>query len=323
MDLFADGAWLAPTGAEVVTAPAEVRSGGAAARRLADDVARVRAAGRACLIVLGPDPAPTRDGAAERADLARAALEAAGDGVDAWLTMRDPLATARAAGGGDPRATLTALHHVLLGHGAAARALREAGAGVVGTSIHLEVTRPADPTSTHDLAAALDLDLMTNHVVLGPLLDGTYPVAARAASGVADWGVRPGDLVAIRRGLDVLVVEHSGTRTVARAGERAGDVEGTDAGAEAPGRPAAEPGANDVLLVHEQQTTGGRAADPSGLYEVLTALDNAYQGIPLLGAVATGPGEVGHGGGLAAHEAAAREAATDGADVRGLLAWEG
>jgi beta-glucosidase len=191
---------------------------------------------------------------------------------------------------------LVELHDVLLGYGRAADALREAGVGVVGTGIHLEVTRPADPARTQDLDAALDADLLTNHVVLGPLLDGSYPVAARAASGLAEWDhVRPGDLVTTRRRLDVLAVTHSGTRTVSR-------------------------GADGDRLVHAATSPGSRAADPEGLYEILCAMDNAYLGVPLLGVVPTGEGEVGHAGGLAAHAAAARRARDDGADVRGLVA---
>lgn len=320
------GDWLAPGATVLVTAEDTLVDGGAsAAEAFAAQIAREVDSGRACVVVLAPDPAPTRSSVGHRAALARAAVAAAGShDVAAWLTMRDPLRAARRAGAGDVGSTVAALHHALLGHGAAATALREAGAGVVGTAVHLEVTRPADPSSAPDLAAALEADLMTNHVVLGPLLDGTYPVGARAATAPAGWDhVHPGDLVAIRRGLDVLVVEHSGTRTARRAGR---DRASPDrAGVSAPGatvRPAGTPGADEVELVHVGTTPGGREADPSGLYEVLTALDNAYLGTPLLGLVPTGAGEVGHGPGLAAHEEAARRAATDGADVRGLLATE-
>ncbi|MGC5615309.1 family 1 glycosylhydrolase [Georgenia sp. Z1491] len=318
-DLLPAGGWLAPGAVELVDAEDSLVDGGAAAAEVfAAQIARAADAGRACVVVLAPDPDPTRESVGRRAELARAAVAAAGThDVAAWLTVRDPLRVARTAGAGDVGRTLAALHHALLGHGAAATALREAGAGVVGTAVHLEVTRPADPSSAPDLAAALEADLLTNHVVLGPLLDGSYPVEARAATAPAGWDhVRPGDLVAIRRGLDVLVVEHSGTRTARRAGRDRADA--TGAGTTV--RPAGTPGADDVELVHAGRTPGGREADPSGLYEVLAALDNAYLGTPLLGLVPTGAGEVGHGPGLAAHEEAARRAATDGADVRGLLA---
>lgn len=258
-------------------------------------IARHRAGGRLVVAALealsaGPENRPEL---AARA-ISRAGAEGPG-APDVWLTGLDPLAEARAAAAASGRHVLVELHRVLLGYGRAADALREGGAAVVGTGLHLEVTRPADPARTQDLDAALDADLLTNHVVLGPLLDGSYPVAARAASGLADWDhVRPGDLVAIRRRLDVLAVSHSGTRTVARSAD--GD-----------------------RFVHAPTTPEGRAADAEGLYEILCALDNAYLGVPLLGVVPTGPGEVGDGAGLDAHVAAARRAQADGADVRGLL----
>ena len=132
---LAPGTWWGPEDATVVTAPPALVGGDARLREeLAAEVARVRLAGRACLVLLGDDPAPTRDSAGDRAYLAAAAVAAVGpDDVAGWLTMRDPLAAARAAGGGDVAATLAALHHLLLGHGVAADALREAGADVVGT----------------------------------------------------------------------------------------------------------------------------------------------------------------------------------------------
>jgi hypothetical protein len=246
-------------------------------------VGRHREAGRVVVVALGTPAA----GPGSRPALARRAIEVIGpDGADAWLTGLDPLAEARALSAAGGRHMLVELHDVLLGYGRAADALREAGVGVVGTGIHLEVTRPADPARTQDLDAALD----------APLLDGSYPVAARAASGLAEWDhVRPGDLVTTRRRLDVLAVTHSGTRTVSR-------------------------GADGDRLVHAATSPGSRAADPEGLYEILCAMDNAYLGVPLLGVVPTGEGEVGHAGGLAAHEAAARRARDDGADVRGLVA---
>ncbi|MGC5628367.1 family 1 glycosylhydrolase [Georgenia sp. Z1344] len=336
MTTLAPGTWLAPDAAALVTAHESLLDDDAAARAFAAEVGRVRAQGRTPVVVLGPGADTTRAGVARRAELSRAATELADDEGAVWLTGRDPLGAARAAGGGDVGATLAALHHALLGHGAAAEALRDAGAGVVGTSVHLEVTRAADPGSVHDLAAAHEVDLVSNHLVLGPLLDGTYPVEARAATAPAPWDhVRPGDLVAIRRGLDVLLVEHAGTRTVRRAGGRSGAGGGAAAGGGAgipadargggPSAPAAvvrrsdAPGADDVELVHTAETPGGRSVDAGGLYEVLTALDNAYLGTPLLALVATGTGEVGDGDGLAAHESAARRAAEDGADVRGIV----
>ncbi|MGO1835251.1 MAG: family 1 glycosylhydrolase, partial [Actinomycetaceae bacterium] len=254
-------------------------------------VGRHPEAGHVVVVALGSPSA----GPGDRPALARRAVDAIGPhGADAWLTGLDPQGEARAQYAPGGRHVLVELHDVLLGHGRAADALREAGAEIVGAGVHLEVTRPADPARTQDLDAALDADLLTNHVVLGPLLDGSYPVAARAASGLADWDhVRPGDLVAIRRRLDVLAVTHSGTRTVSR-------------------------GADGDRFVHAATTPGSRAAEPDGLYEILCAMDNAYLGVPLIGVVPTGEGEVGHAGGLAVHEAAARRAREDGADVRGL-----
>jgi beta-glucosidase len=104
---------------------------------------------------------------------------------------------------------LPAAHHLLLGHGLAAGALRSAGVtGAIGSVNNLTVVRPASPDPA-DLVAAGTFDMIRNRLFLEPLLTGAYPgelLAAfpQAAGLVSD----PADLATIAAPLDFLGVNH-------------------------------------------------------------------------------------------------------------------
>lgn len=206
-----------------------------------------------------------RQAASDYAEHARRAARETGARERLWITLEDPWDTAFATGL-PPADSLAAAHHLCLAHGLAARALREElGRDLrLSVSLHLRVVHPADPERTEDLEAVHRVQLLTNHVFLGPLLDGSYPVELREATREAsDWSfVRPGDLALIRQRVDVLTVDH---RKVLRA--RA--------------VPGATPGGPGPWWTVEDVELTPAGTDPAaGLEELLAALDNAYDGLP-------------------------------------------
>ncbi|MEU7550907.1 family 1 glycosylhydrolase [Streptomyces sp. NPDC044571] len=138
-----------------------------------------------------------------------------GDRVARWVTVSDiaaPTLADRVAGmfGGDRGkgpAGVAAVHHALLGHGLALRALRGAGAtGPAGLTTSLIAAYPAtdDPW---DRLAAERMEFWGNRLFLDPLLSGRHLVGEDGKSPVGDCGaVRPGDMDVIATPQDFLGV---------------------------------------------------------------------------------------------------------------------
>ena len=160
-----------------------------------------------------------------------------GDRVRIWTTLNEPWCSAflgyaagvHAPGRQDPRAGLAAAHHLLLGHGLAARELRrEDPDASVGITLNLTVPDPRDPGSEGDRDAARRIDGQFNRIFLDPLFRGEYPadlLADVAHLGMADL-VQDGDLEIISTPLDLLGVNYyhgeSLTKDPAGPGEQAG-----------------------------------------------------------------------------------------------------
>ena len=106
-----------------------------------------------------------------------------GDRVRTWTTLNEPWCSAylgygsgrHAPGVTDPAAVFKAVHHLLLGHGLAARALRAAGAQSVGITLNPAAVFPLDPGSAADLEAVRVIDGLNNRIFLDPLVKGHYP----------------------------------------------------------------------------------------------------------------------------------------------------
>ncbi|WP_127131703.1 GH1 family beta-glucosidase [Georgenia sp. SYP-B2076] len=278
------------------------------------------------------------------AGYARAMARELGDRVAVWTTLNEPWCSAylgyasgvHAPGRTEPAAALAAAHHLNLAHGLAAAAIRaELGERAqVSITLNLHVTRPADPERAADLEAAHRVDLVGNHIFLGPLLDGSYPVELRRlTSHLSDWSfIRPGDLGLIRQRLDVLGVNYYSTSYV-RAREAGAPAAGGTGGH---GDSAVSPwvALDDVefLAPAGPLTAMGWNIEPDGLYELLAALDNAYEGLPLMvtenGAAfddVVGPDGQVHDAArvdyLHRHLDAVARVIADGADVRGYFLW--
>src|SRR6478609_11950698 len=110
--------------------------------------------------------------------------EALGDRVRIWTTLNEPWVSAflgyaagmHAPGRREPAAALSAVHHLLLGHGLAVRELRRRDPGAtLGITLNLTVADPADPGREGDLDAARRVDGQSNRMFLDPLFRGEYP----------------------------------------------------------------------------------------------------------------------------------------------------
>lgn len=82
----------------------------------------------------------------------------------------------------DIRATARAMHHVLLAHGLAITALRDAGVGNLGAVCNFQDALPASD-APEDIEAAAREDAIYNHFFLSGLFKGTYPDRVLAGLG--------------------------------------------------------------------------------------------------------------------------------------------
>jgi beta-glucosidase len=127
---------------------------------------------------------PARDTARYLAEFAGVVGARLGDRIHDWFTLNEPLCSAwlghlegvMAPGIRDIRQAVPASHHLLLGHGLAAQALRATVSGPVriGTVLNLSPTEPATGSDA-DMAAARRSDGHSNRWFLDPLYGRGYP----------------------------------------------------------------------------------------------------------------------------------------------------
>lgn len=273
-----------------------------------------------------------RDTAKRFVDYALAVHERLGDRVRTWTTLNEPwcssflsyAAGVHAPGQTDPAASIRAAHHLLLAHGWAVQALREADPSAsLGATINFTPALPASD-SARDRDVARRVDGTTNRFFVEPVFTGHYPadVLDDLAELWPDDLVAEEDLAAISTPIDVLGVNYY-TTNVFRAGE--------------PTEPTPHIAAPDAVQVLRDLplTEMGWEVDPAGLRNLLTWLHADYTGpagVPLVitesGAafddVADEAGYVDDADRidyLRSHLTAVREAMDAGADVRGYLVW--
>jgi beta-glucosidase len=178
----------------------------------------------------------------------------------------------------DPAAGLAAMHHLLLGHGLAVQALREADAGLtLGITLNLSLNHPVDPHRAGDVDAARRIDGQLNRVFLDPLFRAEYPadVLADVAGLGLEEHVQPGDLAIIASPIDALGVNyyHGGLVSDRPPAE--------EIQSEAPtSRPTSSPfPAAAAVHPHPQQlptTAMGWEIQPDGLRELLVRVHTDY-----------------------------------------------
>ncbi len=233
-----------------------------------------------------------RDTAERFGEYAHMVADALGDGVERWITVNEPWCSAwhgygnglHAPGQTDPGAAAAATHHLLLGHGRAVAALRDAPAAAVGITVNLVPVRAAseDPA---DLAAARRLDGNANRLFLDPIFEAHYPEDMLEHYAGATPGfsvVRDGDLAAICAPLDFLGINYYSPALVA---------DPSSAGrARAEGLIAAgvesEPATDELGVLRlshagSERTAMGWEIEPEGLTEVLRRVERDYDVPPI------------------------------------------
>lgn len=195
-----------------------------------------------------------------------------GDRVTHWLTLNEPYCTAfvgnlegrHAPGIKDEATAITVLHHLLLAHGKAVRALRDDGvAGQVGITCNLTSPNPATDSEA-DVAAWRRLDLYENRLFLVPLFRGQYPDDARAYyKGISDFSfVQNGDLEIIAEPIDYFGINYYERHLV--EADPADSVRGWR------------------RVKDAKPTTVGIGVHPEGLLEILHRVSADYTTLPLI-----------------------------------------
>jgi beta-glucosidase len=241
-----------------------------------------------------------------------------------WITLNEPYCSSitgyaegrHAPGAREGHGALAAAHHLLLGHGLAARELRtrDGGAGV-GITLNLS---PAVAV-TDDPAAARRQDLLVNRLFTDPVLAGRYPEDAAAVWGhLTDFSFRhDGDLDVIAAPLDFLGVNY-----YYRAHVR-------DAGGPGVGSTAFDIGVTPVKPDGVPRTGLGWPVEPEGLYATLIGLRSRFPSLPPVYITENGcayPDEAGVPDDariafIRSHLDAAARALADGVDLRGYFYW--
>ena len=224
-----------------------------------------------------------RDTAERFGEYAALMASALGDRVARWITLNEPQVVStngyrngdHAPGLRDAAAASAATHHLLLGHGLAVRALRQAGAAEVGITLDMHPVRVVGDAGPGELERGrLITDAAANGIYLGPVLHGRYPEHAPPALLPPAALIADGDLDLIKAPLDFLGVNYY-SPIFLRAGDP-GDLRRN----ENPAR-CQLPGVVEYLPPELERTPMGWLVDPSGLHQILVEVSRQAPGLPL------------------------------------------
>src|SRR5262245_7497125 len=265
---------------------------------------------------------PARETAEAFAEFASVVGARLGDRVADWFTVNEPLCSAwighlegpMAPGARDLALAVPASHHLLLGHGLAAAALRASAPAPVSVGAVLNLS-PCEPASDDpaDVEAARRVDGHTNRWWLDPLYGRGYPADMIDEYGI-EPPVHPGDLEVIAAPMDHFGLNYYFRQVVTD------DPEG----------PA--PHARMVSVPDWTFTAMGWEVHADGLEHLLVRLHDEYD-VPRIYITENGsawPDEIEPDGNvedkdrisyLEQHLAACSRAANKGVDVRGYFAW--
>ncbi len=272
-----------------------------------------------------------RDTVARFAEYATIVHTSLSDRIDDFTTLNEPFCSAflgynagvHAPGVQDPRQSLVALHHLLLAHGEAVRAMRSQSRPDQRFSLVLNLaTVRTDADTEANREAARRVDGLQNRIFLDPVLRGEYPADIVAdLAHVTDFDfVADGDLTVIATPIDMLGVNNYSCARVGPGGPE-------DSAGPFPGLRHAT-----LLPPRGPLTHIGWEQDPDGLYELLVRLYRDYPQVPLMitenGAAfpdtVSADGQVHDADRLAyldGHVRAVHRAIQAGVDLRGYLAW--
>jgi beta-glucosidase len=156
---------------------------------------------------------------AERfAEYAAVAAEHLGDRVKRWITLNEPYCSSilgyaegvHAPGAHEGEGALKAAHHLMLGHGLAAQAVRATSPGAeLGITLTLVSVQQVSDSPADIEAAGRNL-LIGNLIFTDPVLAGRYPEHARDVWGpITDFSwIHDGDLATAHQPLDFLGVNY-------------------------------------------------------------------------------------------------------------------
>ena len=266
------------------------------------------------------------------AEYARMVYEELADEVPLWITLNEPWVVSwlghalgvHAPGRKSVEDALAATHHLLLGHGLAAAAMRGAGGdSQLGITLVLAPAHPGKDTPA-DREAARKVDGNANRLYLDPIFRGDYPEdMLDLYPSLADPElVRDGDLDTISQPVDFLGVNYYMRHTVR-------EDKGTG---RASGMICPDLEAKSVQPHGAETTAMGWPIEPEGLTETLVRIKDEYTNKPIYvtesGAAfhdyADPAGEVKDEERIAyldAHFRAAEEAIERGVDLRGYFVW--
>jgi len=225
-----------------------------------------------------------RDTAQRFAEYAAIVAEALGDRVAHWITLNEPQVVVshgyrtgeHAPGVRDPAAAAAATHHLLLGHGLAIQAVRAAAPGApVGITFDMHPVQVLGERGSDTVEQGRVItDASVNGLFLEPVLQGSYPAAARPDLVPPAHLIAAGDMETISQPLDFLGVNYYSCIYL-----RVGDPADLRRGEE-PSR-AGAPGVVEYRPDELPRTPMGWLVDADGLYDVLMRLSKDAPGLPL------------------------------------------
>ncbi|WP_323793720.1 GH1 family beta-glucosidase [Nocardioides sp.] len=254
------------------------------------------------------------------ADFATLAGDRFADRVAHWVPINEPNVVTLLGHAGGMHApghqlvfdALPAAHHLLLAHGHAVVALREAGASSVGCANNHAPMWPATEDAA-DLGATKLFDALWNGLFIEPMLLGRYPVDL---APLLEDVVVPGDLAMIRQPLDFYGVNYYQPFKIGATPE---DAEIPFESLELLGYPTTDLGRPIVPDALREWLIMTRARFRSALPPlVITESGGSFNDEPDADGVVDDQGRIDY---LDAHLRAVGEAAQRGVDVRGYYAW--
>ncbi|SEL64372.1 GH1 family beta-glucosidase [Streptacidiphilus jiangxiensis] len=281
---------------------------------------------------------PARDTAERFGAYAALVAEALGDRVKRWTTLNEPWCSAflgygsgvHAPGRTDPGDALRAAHHLNLGHGHAAAALRATVRDLhLSVSLNLHQVIPLTDSAA-DAEAARRIDAVGNRIFLGPMLHGRYDEdLLRDTAHLVDWDrlIHSGDAATAHAPLDAVGINYYTPAWVSADGPSSSAVHGTSSASPWPG--------SESVAFHQPAgptSTMGWPINADGLFGLLSRVHEERPDLPLLitengmacedypnpeGEVRD-PERIAY---LHDHLAAVHRALSEGIDVHGYFQW--
>jgi beta-glucosidase len=271
-----------------------------------------------------------RDCAGWFADYATVVANGLGDRVTDWMTLNEPMMAAllgyvaglHAPGYRKPWSFFKVVHHLMLGHGLAARAVKaESPDSQIGVALDL---RPIHPLtgSEQDRRAVLNADALMRRTFLDPIFRGTYPALFTRQHRLVRARIKDGDLQIIATPLNYLGIN---TYTIDRVRYSRWAL---GMGFSVPGY---EPVEQEYAKDGVQYTAMGWEVYPQSVYDVLMMLKEDY-GNPVTFVTENGAaftdavvdGRVHDEKRIAyyrAHLAGVKRALDEGSNCKGYFAW--